>query len=121
MCKLKSPCAYAKCWRQTQGQTTLDTPSTIVVAVFLGGLLVKSTSFVSLCAVINVLIIKNICMFAEWCPLLEFWELCEHAQCTRYMILRYIPYLYCFSEHFASIPFYFVVYSIYVYESMYHS
>ena len=45
--------------------------------------------------------------------LLEFWELCEHAQCTQYMILRYIPYLYCFSEHFASIPFYFVVYSIY--------
>ena len=23
--------------------------------------------------------------------LLEFWELCEHVQCTRYMILRYIP------------------------------
>ena len=42
--------------------------------------------------------------------MLEFWELCEHAQC---MILRYIPYFYCFSEHFASIPFYFVVYSIY--------
>ena len=37
--------------------------------------------------------------------LLEFWELCEHAQCTRYMILRYIPYFYCFSEHFAFIPF----------------
>ena len=47
------------------------------------------------------------------CWMLEFWELWEHAQCTRYMILRYIPYFYCFSEHFASIHFYFVVYSIY--------
>ena len=46
--------------------------------------------------------------------MLELWELCEHAQCTRYMILRYIPYFYCFSEHFASIPFYFVVHSIYM-------
>ena len=45
--------------------------------------------------------------------MLEFWELCEHVQCTWYMILRYIPYFYCFSEHFASIPFYFVVYSRY--------
>ena len=27
--------------------------------------------------------------------------------------LRYIPYCYCFPEHFTSIPFYFVVYSIY--------
>ena len=27
--------------------------------------------------------------------------------------LRYIPYYYCFREHFTSIPFYFVVYSIY--------
>ena len=46
--------------------------------------------------------------------LLEFWELCEHVQCTWYMISRYIPYFYCFSKHFASIPFYFVVYSIYI-------
>ena len=38
------------------------------VAVFLDGLLVKSILFVSLCAV-NVLDVKNICMFAEWCPL----------------------------------------------------
>ena len=28
--------------------------------------------------------------------------------------LRYIPYYYCFPEHFTSIPFYFVVYSIYM-------
>ena len=40
-------------------------------------------------------------------------QLCEHAQCARYMNLRYIPYFCCFSEHFTSIPFYFVVYSIY--------
>ena len=48
-----------------------------------------------------------------YCTLLEFWELCEHAQYTRYWIWRYIPYYYCFPEHFTSIPFYFVVYSIY--------
>ena len=41
---------------------------------------------------------------------LEFWE---HTQCARYADLRYIPYLYCFSMHFVSIPFHFVVYSIY--------
>ena len=29
------------------------------------------------------------------------------------VILRYIPYFYCFSEHFASIPFISVVYSMY--------
>ena len=27
--------------------------------------------------------------------------------------LRYIPYCYCFPEHFTPIPFYIVVYSIY--------
>ena len=41
------------------------------VAVFLDGLLVKSILFVSLCAV-NVLDVKNICMFAEWCLLQTF-------------------------------------------------
>ena len=45
--------------------------------------------------------------------MLEFRELCEHAQCARYMDLRYILYFYCFSEHFTSIPFYLIVYSIY--------
>ena len=46
------------------------------VAVFLDGLLVKSISFVSLCAV-NVLDVKNICMFAEWCPLQTFNDMVQ--------------------------------------------
>ena len=45
--------------------------------------------------------------------MLEFWELCEYAQCAWYMNLRYILYFYCFPEHFTSISLYFVVYSIY--------
>ena len=45
--------------------------------------------------------------------LLEFRELCEHAQCAWYIDLGYILYFYCFSQHFTSIPFYLVVYSIY--------
>ena len=40
--------------------------------------------------------------------------MCEHAQCAQYMDLRYILYFYCVSEHFTSIPFYLVVYSIYM-------
>ena len=42
---MKSRCAYAKCWRQTKGQpSTLDTPSTIVVAVLQCSLTVYSSN-----------------------------------------------------------------------------
>ena len=48
--------------------------------------------------------------------MLEFWELCEHVQCTRYMILRYIPTSIVFPSILPLSPF-----ILYIYESMYRS